>query len=104
MHEWNFCAAPTPMADDPESRAEASAAAPFGVLAGAAALGLLLAGVSLGLLGPLGAVVFGLACVLSGFWLLLNRRSRASRWLATVLIFVPFVTLVVSGLRMIVLG
>ena len=56
---------------------------------GAAALAFLLAFISFGVLAPLGAGLLGLAIMLSGFWLLLNRKSRASRYVAVALIFAP---------------
>jgi hypothetical protein len=53
---------------------------------------------SLGILAPIGLAVFCLSLFLSGFWLLLNRRSRASRIFAVLLIFHPVVLITLAFL------
>ncbi len=52
---------------------------------------LLITTLSLGLLGPLGMLLFGLSMVWLGIWLLLHQTSRTSRVCAIVLIVSPVI-------------
>jgi Flp pilus assembly protein TadB len=56
-------------------------------------LAFLLAVGTFGLLAPLGVAIVAIASILSGFWLLLNRKGRANSYIATILIFGPFIAL-----------
>jgi hypothetical protein len=63
------------------------------LILGALVLAFLLAIGTLGLLAPLGVAIVGLATILSGFWLLLNRKGRVNSYIATILIFGPLIAL-----------
>ena len=81
--------------------ASQSLAFPISLVILAIAVALAITIFSLGVFWQLGAALVGLSLVLFGVWLLLNRRSIASRVASSILIFLPVFTIFFAFLRMV---
>lgn len=69
---------------------------PIVTMAVGAVVGLLIAGLSMGTLGPLGFVVFGLSVVFAGIWVMTHCSFKWSKVLAVSLILTPVIFIYVT--------
>jgi hypothetical protein len=84
-----------------QKSASQSLAIPISLVILAIVAALVITVFSLGLFWQLGAVLVGLSFVLFGVWLLLNRRSTASKIASSILIFIPVLAVACAFLRMV---